>query len=175
MYLKRTQQHTVIQIHLLLACCFSATLSNAQSDADSIVYNGKTLYILDEPLNVNGYSIPDSFTYEQAVAQIGIPDSVMFGGPEIIEEFGVDDYWLYYDRSVINAGHGSILLIEVLDESLAIDGIRIGDSRKTVKQKLNKNFPDRDKIEFITSGDDILGFIFETDGKLVEMYYWRPL
>lgn len=130
---------------------------------------------MDEALRLNGYVIADSFNYELALDQIGIPDSVSFGGPSIIEEFGADDYWMHYGRSFVDAGHGYILSVEIFDQSLSINNVRIGDARETVTLKLNKNFSDKEKVEFITHGDDVLGFIFDSEGTLESMYYSRPL
>lgn len=142
--------------------------------APFIESNRRVLYLLEDDLTLNMFPISDSFQYEIARNQIGIPDSTHFGGPEIIEEFGADDYTLFYGESRVYAGHGYLQLCEINDRRLALSNVEVGDSMKEVKQKLNVDFPDANVIEMISPSDFVYVVEFNDTGLLERIICSAP-
>lgn len=170
---------SIAPLHLLLLFAFisNGATSYSQSVPDSILSGDRVLYVLPQALAINNFTISDTFVLVHGLKLIGEPDTTVFGGEKIIEEFGADDYFLAYGKSYIYAGHGYILAMRIIDRNLCISGCRIGDSRRKVKKRLKINFPDAEVVSFICFPDDgVFVFQFDDRGKLIEMeYYSAPL
>lgn len=150
----------------------NSTLNNFPK-ADSLISNNETLYILEGDLMVNRMFVRDSFILQKCFSSIGKPDSIHRGGPEIIAEFGVDDFDLFYGKSTIHAGHGQILMFEIRDKNLKINTISLGSDRAYFEKRLKLNFPNKDTLNCLDTGDGYYSFKFKND-VLQEIDYFAP-
>lgn len=97
--------------------------TNAIMDATGR-HNGKSKPIpFSVDVKVKDFNLKDSFDLEAFIEKVGQPDKIERGGPEIIEEFGVDDFDLYYGESFVNAGHGRVLYVKIVDDRLKLNAI----------------------------------------------------
>jgi len=146
---------------------------NSLPRPDSIVSNDKTLYMLDRDLMLNGMFVLTPFTIEKCIESVAKPDSIHKGGPEIIAEFGHDDYGLYFDKSYINVGHGQILMMKIRDEKLKLFTIGVGSSRNHFEKILKYDFPQKDTVNCLGVGDDYYSFVFDNN-VITEIDYYAP-
>lgn len=130
---------------------------------DSIQSNHGILYRLKNDLRLNGIFVCDTFILEKWNQPMDMPDSVHFGGPEIIEEFGVNDFDLFFGKSVINAGHGQILYFKIRDNRLNLFTVTVGDTRKRFERMIFFDLPNRDTINCLSPCDGVYSFQFERD------------
>lgn len=140
---------------------------------DSILHNDKYYYRLDRDLMLNEMFVLDTFYLERCYLSIAKPDSVHRGGPEIIEEFGVDDFDIYIGKSTIYAGHGQILSFKIRDRKLKLHTVSIGSTREYFEKIMKLNFPDKNNIECLGIDDGYYSFRFEND-KIKEIDYYGP-
>ncbi|UKN02737.1 hypothetical protein K6119_04310 [Paracrocinitomix mangrovi] len=114
----------------------------------------------------------DSFKLERFIEACGKPDSIITGGPEIVQEFGADDYLLYYKNVQISAGHGYILSAKIKSTDFAINGLKIGDNLNKVNSTFSSNFEHSDTINILSSSDDNLKLLLDDNGMIKEMSLW---
>lgn len=106
---------------------------------------------------------------------LGQPDSIRRGGAEIIEEFGYDDYDLWYGKNCINVGHGYILSAEIKEAGISFNGIQVGNTQVKIETTFKIPHSDRDTIEIINNNDDVLNFYLKN--KIITSFSFcsRPL
>lgn len=141
---------------------------------DSINIEGNYFYKLTNDLRINNQFVLDSFILDKSIDRIGKPDSIHRGGPEIIAEFGADDYDLFFGKSIISAGHGQLLMIKINDESLRINSLKIGSNRRQLNEQLHFDFPKKDTVMCLGIGDDVYYFIFDEQESIRSIEYWAP-
>lgn len=156
---------TIISIALLASC--------SQSQKGK-VETKVPVFSTDLTYNINGISVLDTFELDTYINVIGQPDSIMRGGPEIIEEFGHDDYELWYGKNQINAGHGYILTANIHKAGIWFNGIQVGDKQEKIENTFNISHLENDTIKMINKNDDVLTFYM--NNKIIQsISFWRPL
>lgn len=140
---------------------------------DSILQNNKYYYRLEDDLMLNGMFVEDTFFLKRCYLSIAKPDSVHRGGPEIIKEFGVDDFDIYIGKSVIYAGHGQILSFKIRDRKLNLYTVSVGSSREYFEEIMKLDFPDKNNIECLTDNGGYYSFRFDNK-KIIEIDYFAP-
>jgi len=143
--------------------------------ADSLQSANGTLYRLEHDLRLNGMFVCDTFVLEEWNQSSVKPDSIHFGGPEIIEEFGVDDFDLFFGKSVVNAGHGQILYFKMLDNHLNLFSVTVGDSRTRFERMIRLDLPNRNTLYCLSPCDGVYSFQFEKDTIVAVEYNAAPL
>lgn len=134
-----------------------------------------TLYRLERDLRLNGMFVCDTFVLEKWSQSSLKPDSIHFGGPDIIEEFGVDDFNLFFGKSVVNAGHGQILYFKMLDNRLNLFSVTVGDTRTRFETMIGLDLPNRNILHCLSTCDGVYSFQFEKDTIVAIEYYAAPL
>jgi hypothetical protein len=173
---------SLIVLTLLMVGCGQTTMHNKPNQIDTIqtVKNesiGQHRDFLSTNLvfNINGISVLDTFELEKYMDVLGQPDSIKKGGPEIIEEFGHDDYDLWYGENWINAGHGYILTADIKKAGIPFNGIQVGDNRQKIENMFNiAANSNKDTIKVINPNDDVLTFYLKNNF-IQRIYFWRPL
>ncbi len=156
---------TIISIALLASCSQS---QKGEVETKTLVFSTDTIY------NINGISVLDTFELETYINVLGRPDSIIRGGTEIIEEFGYDDYELWYGENHISAGHGHILAADIQKAGIWFNGIQVGDKQEKLKKTFNILHLEGDTIKVINKNDDVLTFYMKH--KIIQsISFWRPL
>lgn len=133
-----------------------------------------SVFYTDSVYNINGISVLDTFELDTYINVLGQPDSMRRGGAEIIEEFGHDDYDLWYDKNWISAGHGYILTADIQKVGIRFNGIQLGDSQLKIENTFNIPHSEIDTIKIINKNEDVL--IFYMNDKIIRrISFWRPL
>jgi len=165
---------------LILGCGHSETENgSAQNDTikltkDEINDQKSNFFSTDLIYNVNGMSALDTFDIKKYIRVLGQPDSIKRGGAAIIEEFGYDDYNLWYGKNWINAGHGHILTACIKETGISFNGIQVGDKQTKIETTFNIPHSEKDTIEVVNKNDDALTFYL--DNKVIRcISFWRPL
>lgn len=131
---------------------------------------------LENEVELNGFNISDSFDLDLFIEKNGEPDSIWFGGPEIIEEFGVDDFELFYGQSVVSAGHGHILYAKIADDRLKMNAISPENDLMQFSRCFGVKIPLRDTNEFIDQFGSTYIVILSDDLSIKSIeYYALPL
>jgi len=118
---------------------------------------------------LNGIPTNSLFDYDRYVEVLGIPDREQRGGPEIIEEFGCDDYMLNYSQNKIWAGHCLLSDAFIKEKGIDINGLEIGDDRI----KVEKTFliDTKSKKEIWIWGNSVLIIKFDSNDIIVDMRF----
>ena len=95
-------------------------------------------YKTDVSFLLNGISLNDTFNLDEYISVLGKPDSIKKGGIEIINEFGFDDYNLWYGKDWLSAGHGYLFNVKILDKKINLNGIYVGDDIQKINNTLSK-------------------------------------
>lgn len=170
-----------ILLLLMFGCIHSDTKTKynqkdtTNSTKDEVSEKKRDFFSTDLAYNVNGISALDTFDLKKYIKVLGQPDSIRRGGAEIIEEFGYDDYDLWYSKNCINAGHGYILSAEIKEAGISFNGIQVGDKQVEIETTFKIPHSDRDTIEIINNNDDVLTFYL--NNKIIKSFsFWsRPL
>lgn len=146
----------------------------SNSTKNEVSEKKREFFSTDLVYNINGISALDTFDLKKYIKVLGQPDSIRRGGAEIIEEFGYDDYDLWYGKNFINAGHGYILSAEIKEKGISFNGIQVGDKQVKIETTFKIPHSDRNTIEIINNNDDVLNFYLKN--KIITSYsFWRPL
>lgn len=143
-------------------------IENHQADSTRAFYKTDISYTL------NRISLTDTFNLNKYIEELGQPDSLKRGGKEIIEEFGHDDYNLWYGKNSLNAGHGYLLAAEIKTTGISINGIQVGDNKTKIETVYKIASIIKDTIEVTNDNDDVLTFYLK-DKAISAIYFWRPL
>ncbi len=150
---------------LVLLSCGQSDTNNKPKPNESIKSTKEDMheqkhdfFSTDLEYNVNGISVLDTFELEKYIEVLGQPDSIKRGGTAIIEEFGHDDYDLWYGKNWINAGHGYILTAEIKDVGISFNRIQVGDHQVKIENTFTIPHSKSDTIKIINKNDVVLTF-----------------
>ena len=118
-------------------------------------------YYFDRSLEINGLPVTLEFNLESIKSRLGEPDSVILGGPQIVKEFGFDDYWLFYGDDFIDAGHGYVMGAQINSSRININGLKVGMSINEVQQILGISLELEKEIIVRTINEDALTLEFK--------------
>ncbi len=154
-------------------------IESAQSDTSSDSKNQQDLstrefYKTDINYTINNISLTDTFNLNKYTEQLGQPDSIKLGGKEIIEEFGHDDYNVWYGENSLSAGHGYLLAAEIKAPGISLNGIQVGDKQTKIEAVYKIAGIAKDTIEVTNDNDDVVSFYLKNK-KIIAIYFWRPL
>ncbi|MEY8022164.1 hypothetical protein AB8P51_15100 [Muriicola sp. SD30] len=138
-----------------------------ESSVDTLSVIVKTSFTLNEiPVNAE-------FDYDKYIEVFGRPDREWRGGPAIIEEFGCDDFRLYFSQNRIWAGHCYLSDAFVKEKGININGIEIGDHRKKVESTFN--IDTRNKKEIWIWGNALLIIYFNANDHICAMHFSQKI
>ncbi|MEN8125892.1 MAG: hypothetical protein ABFR32_12275 [Bacteroidota bacterium] len=118
----------------------------------------------EKSIRINFFDVSEEFSEEDILFEIGEPDS--------ISRSDYDQY--YYGNSVISVRDLFITNINILDTSLSINNIKIGDDILKVKSEFLKNNVKNNEI-VIYHGDNSLTFYYDSNNKITKIIYTVPL
>ena len=178
--MKTTTLSYLISTSILFRCADPEKLPESKIEYNQITSIEKQTENEQQPLitnveyNINGISTNDTFNLEIYIKKLGNPDSLKKGGPDIIEEFGHDDYFLWYGKNYLYGGHSYLLRADIFTTGISFNGIQIGDSIQKIKTTYKVMPTNLDTI-IISDGSDCL-LTFLTDKKIIKaIYYWAPI
>lgn len=134
----------------------------------------KMIFFTNVPYNINGISVLDAFELNTYINILGQPDSIIRGGQEIIDEFGHDDYDLWYGESLIIAQHGYILTANIQKAGISLNGIQVGNNQTKIENTFKIIHLKGDTIILRNKNDDVVTFYLKN--KIIQkIVFWRPL
>lgn len=154
-------------------------IESLQGDTSSVSDNQqgastRGVYKTEIDYTLNHVSLTDTFNLNKYIEELGQPDSLKRGGKEIIEEFGHDDYNLWYGKNSLSAGHGYLLAAEIKASGMSINGIQVGDNQTKIETVYKIVNIVKDTIEVTNDNDDVVTFYLK-DKTVRAIYFWRPL
>lgn len=159
----------LIILALLIVGCGQTGIHNEMSGKE------RDFYSTDLAFTINKISVLDTFKLATYIDVLGRPDSIIKGGPEIIEEFGFDDYDLWYGESSMSAGHGSILTANINNAGISVNGIEVGDKQTKIETTFSITLhSEKDTIKVINKNDDVLTFYLKNK-TIQRISFGRPL
>ena len=132
-------------------------------------------HLNETSFNINGISLIYRFNLEAYIEKIGKPDKIERGGQKIIDEFGYDDYSLFYSKNNLVAGHGQLLSAYIFEPGISFNGIEIGNDRDKVEKTFNINTMNENSIKIVSRNDHVLSVEFDENGKIFEMSFYSPI
>lgn len=146
--------------HLSLIVCTLLMVGCGQTEVNNNLHEKKSdVYSTDLVFNINGISVLDTFELTKYINVLGHPDSISKGGAQIIEEFGFDDYDLWYGENWIGAGHGYILTASINHAGISFNGIEVGDKQTKIETIFDITaHSDNDTIRVVNKNEDVLTF-----------------
>ena len=178
----RNKIYSIILSFLTLSCSQVSdtnVIESTNGDTSSVSENKQDTSIRDffeTDINytLNHISLTDTFNLNKYIEELGQPDSLKRGGKDIIEEFGHDDYNLWYGKNSLSAGHGYLLTAEIKTTGISINGIQVGDNKTKIETVYKIASIIKDTIEVTNDNDDVLTFYLK-DKTISAIYFWRPL
>ncbi len=126
-------------------------------------------FILKTEFTLKGMPTNDKFDYNKFVEKLGKPDKLWRGGPEIIAEFGCDDFMLTFSKNQIWAGHCYLSDAFIEEKGIDINGLEIGDKRKKVEKMFD--IDTRGKEEVWIWGNSVLIIQFDSNDIVEKMHF----
>lgn len=104
---------------------------------------------------VNDFNISSEFDKNEILSKIGVPDSIIEGGSEIVQEFGYNTYIYKYGLSYIDFKEDAeaITNINVNDSNLSINDIKVGDNIQKIKSVFLNEYIEEENRFVIRYGD----------------------
>jgi hypothetical protein len=155
-------------LNLLLTVCITQ-IANSQQSVNSKYYDINEKIIL-----VNNFNIFSPYNISDINTKIGIPNKIEDGGPDVINEFGYNTYNLKYGISSILFSDNLISFMDIRDNNLCINKIKIGDTINMVKNEFLKYNQDLTRI-YIVIGDNVLSFYFNSLNNITRITYFTPI
>ncbi|MBZ9627748.1 hypothetical protein LB450_06505 [Psychroflexus sp. CAK1W] len=125
-------------------------------------------FFLKTEFKINGIPTNDKFDYDRYIEVLGKPDLEKRGGPEIIAEFGCDDFRLMFSENQIIAGLCYLSDAYITEKGININGLEIGDHRKKVESVFE--IETKDKKEVWIWGNSLLIIYFDSNNHIYEMH-----
>lgn len=141
---------------------------NQKSESTRAFYKTEINYTL------NHIPLEDTFNLQKFIEVLGQPDSIKRGGKAIIEEFGHDDYYLWYGKNSLSAGHGYLLPAEIKATGIEMNDIGVGDNQTKIETVYKITDITKDTIKVVNYNDDVVTFYLK-DKRISAIYFWRPL
>lgn len=178
----RKKIYPIILILLAFSCSQTSdknVIESIHSDSSSTSENqhgthARGFYKTEINYTLNHISLTDTFNLNKYIEELGQPDVLTRGGKEIIEEFGHDDYNLWYGKNSLSAGHGYLLSAEIKATGISVNGIQVGDNQTKIETVYKIASIIKDTIEVTNDNDDVIIFYLK-DKTISAIYFWRPL
>lgn len=139
---------------------------------DSIIIDSDMFYKLDRDLMLNGRFVLDSFTLENCYNSIAKPDSIYRVGTTFKKGFKVDNYDLYFGKSLIKTAQNKIFMIKIRDRNLKLFTIGVGSNRINLEKILKLDFPSKDTLKCLGIEGGHYRFIFDNNENITEIEYY---
>ena len=94
-------------------------------------------FILETEFTLKGIPTNAKFDLNKYIEVFGKPEKIQRGGPEIIKEFGCDDYMIKFSKIEIWAGHCYLSDAFIEEKDIDINGVEIGDKRTKIEKTFN--------------------------------------
>jgi len=155
---------------LLLWCCSLTLPLFLSAQPEQKFYNYQELAIF-----LQGWEIHTPYEKEAFLEKIEKPyTDFQDTTPELYAEFGYDIYVYFFHTSFLEIRDGVISDMVLNDDTLAVDGIRVGDPIEKVEAHYKKyNYGDQ-RIT-IWDGDFPLTYSYNLDRKITMISYHIPL
>lgn len=126
-------------------------------------------FFLKIEFELNGIPTNDKFEYDRYIETLGKPDIEKMGGPEIIAEFGCDDFRLMFSENQIIAGLCYLSDAYITEKGIDINGLEIRDDREKVESIFK--IETKDKKEVWIWGNSLLIIYFDSNNHIIEMRF----